>query len=261
MRIQFIGTGSGKTSLKRNHSSILIDTLDSKLLIDCGDGISKALLKNEIKFNSIDSILFTHYHADHFSGISSLITQMKLNDRKNELKIFTHKNLIEPLKDFLHTCYLFEDKLEFEIQFFGYDFDQEYKVDSKLSFTTKQNSHISNKYQVTSIPQNRFVSASILLKSEKKEIIYTSDIEKKEDLFLFDKFEPTIYITETTHIELEWLSEVVNFYRPKQIFLTHISDEDEEKIVKFLNNQTFSHISKIDIVEDGQYVTLSRDFT
>lgn len=257
MKLQFIGTGSGQTSLKRNHSSILIDTLDSKLLIDCGDGISKALLKSNISFNSIDSILFTHYHSDHFSGISSLITQMKLNDRKNELKIFTHKNLVEPLKEFLHTCYLFEDKLEFEIQFFGYEFDREYIVDKKLSFTTKQNSHISNKYQVTSIPQNRFVSASILFKSEKKEIIYTSDIGEKTDLFLFDKCEPTIYITETTHIELEWLSEVVNFYRPKQIFLTHISDENERKIAIFLKNQTFLSAVKIDVAEDGQYVTLS----
>lgn len=257
MKLQFIGTGSGKTSLKRNHSSIFIDTLDSKLLVDCGDGISKALLKNNISFNSIDSILFTHYHADHFSGISSLITQMKLNDRKNELKIYTHKNLVELLKEFLHTCYLFEDKLEFEIQFFGYEFDQEYKVDKKLSFTAKQNSHISNKYQVNSIPQNRFVSASIVFKSDKNEIIYTSDIGEKADLFLFDKCEPKIYITETTHIELEWLSEIVNFYRPKQIFLTHISDEDERKIAIFLKNQTFLSAVKIDVAEDGQYVTLS----
>lgn len=257
MKLQFIGTGSGRTSLKRNHSSILIDSLDSKLLVDCGDGISKALLKNNISFNSIDSILFTHYHADHFSGISSLITQMKLNNRESELKIYTHNNLVEPLKEFLHTCYLFEEKLEFEIELIGYEFDKDYKVDKKLYFTAKQNSHIRNKYKVNSIDENRFVSASILLTGENAKIIYTSDIGEKEDLFLFETREPEIYITETTHIELEWLSEVVNFYRPKQIFLTHISDEDERKITVFLKNQTFLDTEKIVVTEDGQYVTLS----
>lgn len=256
MELQFIGTGSGKTSLKRNHSSILFDTDKSKILIDCGDGISKALLKYNIAFNQIDAIIFTHYHADHFSGISSLITQMKLYERKSELKIFTYKNLIEPLKQFLNSTYLFEEALGFDLQFIGYEFEIDYTIDNNFSFSAKQNSHISNKYNVKSIPADRFVSASLLFTFGDEQIIYTSDIAVRDDLFLFETKKPKIYITETTHIDHDWIHGIVTFYQPEQIYLTHISDEDEPKVEKHLRNQTFPHFVKVQMAEDGHSVTL-----
>lgn len=256
MKLQFIGTGSGKTSLKRNHSSILFDTDKSKILIDCGDGISKALLKYDIAFNQIDTIIFTHYHADHFSGISSLITQMKLYERKSDLKIFTHNNLIEPLKSFLNSTYLFEEALGFDLQFIGYEFEIDYEIEDNFSFSAKQNSHIKNKYNVKSIPADRFVSASLLFNIGNEKIIYTSDIAVREDLFLFETKKPKIYITETTHIDPDWIHGIITFYQPEQIYLTHISDEDEHKIEKYIRNQIFPHFVKVQIAEDGHSVTL-----
>ena len=256
MKFQFIGTGSGKTSLKRNHSSLLFHTNKSKILIDCGDGISKALMKNDIEFNQIEAIIFTHYHADHFSGISSLITQMKLHERKSELKIFTHRNLIEPLKQFLNSTYLFEEVLGFDLQFIGYEFEIDYKIDDDFSFTAKRNSHITNKYKVTIIPENRFISASLLFKVGNEKMIYTSDIASREDLFLFENVKPRIFISETTHIDLDWIQGVITFYHPDQIYLTHISDEDEPKIVKYLQNQAFPQSISVLMAEDGHSVTL-----
>ena len=66
--LKFIGTGSGKTSLNRFHSSFFIKTSNYNLLIDAGDGESKALLSQGIDFNTIDGILFTHLHPDHYTG-------------------------------------------------------------------------------------------------------------------------------------------------------------------------------------------------
>lgn len=244
------------TSLKRDHSSILFDTERSKILIDCGDGISKALLKNKIDFNQVDAVVFTHYHADHFSGISSLITQMKLHNRKSELKIFTPKNLIEPLRQFLNSTYLFEEVLGFDLQLYGYEFDVDYKLDENFSFIAKKNSHISNKYNLKTIPADRFVSASLLFNIRDEKIIYTSDIAVREDLFLFEINKPKIFITETTHIDHDWIHGIVTFYQPEKIYLTHISDEDEKEIEKHLRNQIFPHFVKVEMAEDGHSVTL-----
>ncbi len=97
--IKFIGTGSGKISLNRFHSSFLISTEKFNLLVDAGDGISKALLIQKIDFNSIDGILISHLHADHFSGLPSLIAQMKMNNREKDLSIFANENLINFIKD------------------------------------------------------------------------------------------------------------------------------------------------------------------
>lgn len=255
MKLQFIGTSSGKTSLKRDHSSILIDSDFSKILIDCGDGTSKALLKNEIDFNSIDVIIFTHYHPDHFSGIASLINQMKMNERKSELKIFTHKNLVEPLEQFLHSCYLFEETFNFGFQIIPFDFGNRYVLDKNVSFVPQQNSHIKNKHNTNAIPEEQFVSVSILLALGNENIIYTGDISSKEDLFLFEDVKPNIFITETTHVDLDWIHGILVYYRPQKIYLTHISDEG--KIEKYLQNQTFPNSTKVLIAKDGHSVTLS----
>ena len=75
MNIVFIGTSSGRTSLSRFHSSLFFEHPKFGLLIDAGDGISKALLSAGKNQNDIDIILFTHFHADHFGGIAGLVTQ------------------------------------------------------------------------------------------------------------------------------------------------------------------------------------------
>ena len=106
MKIKFLGTGSGKTSLNRYHSSLLISSSKYNLLVDCGDGISKAILAQNIDFNSINSVLISHFHSDHFSGLPSLITQMKLSSRKNELKIFVHSSEKDFLEDFIFHSYI-----------------------------------------------------------------------------------------------------------------------------------------------------------
>ena len=86
--IVFIGTSSAKTSLKRFHSSLLVKSHSFNLLIDCGDGISRALLSQDISLDLIDGILFSHLHPDHSAGFASLIVQMKQLKRKKNLKIF-----------------------------------------------------------------------------------------------------------------------------------------------------------------------------
>ena len=94
--IVFVGTSSGKTSLKRFHSSLLVKSHSFNLLIDCGDGTSKALLSQGISIDLIDGILFSHLHPDHSAGFPSLIVQMKQLKRVKKLKIFCHKNLGQP---------------------------------------------------------------------------------------------------------------------------------------------------------------------
>ena len=68
MKIKMIGTGS--VSAIENNSSCLVD---DKILIDCGNGIFKALLKQNISINDLDTLLITHIHGDHFLDLPFLI--------------------------------------------------------------------------------------------------------------------------------------------------------------------------------------------
>ncbi|MDZ7623513.1 MAG: hypothetical protein U5J96_03575 [Ignavibacteriaceae bacterium] len=48
MKITFLGTSSGKASLNRYHSALLFTSEKYNLLVDAGDGISRALMSNGI---------------------------------------------------------------------------------------------------------------------------------------------------------------------------------------------------------------------
>ena len=45
----------------------------SNLLIDCGEGTQIAIKEKGWTFKPIDVICFTHYHADHVSGLPGLL--------------------------------------------------------------------------------------------------------------------------------------------------------------------------------------------
>ncbi|MBE5907062.1 MAG: ribonuclease Z [Lachnospiraceae bacterium] len=48
----------------------------SHLLIDCGEGTQIAIKEKGWSFHPIDIICFTHYHADHISGLPGLLLTM-----------------------------------------------------------------------------------------------------------------------------------------------------------------------------------------
>ena len=226
MELIFVGTSSGRTSLNRFHSSFLLKSESENILIDTGDGISKALMNQNIDFNSITDIILSHYHSDHLAGLPSLLTQMIIKNRTVPLNIFTHSKLLVPLNSFLEICYIFLDKTPFNINLVGFDFSDKIAVTDSLSLTAKQNSHVTNKHNILDTKIN-FISMSFLFELTGKKIIYTSDISAPEDLYLFQESKGGIFITEATHLPYSKLEDIISINSPDKIFLTHIDNEKE----------------------------------
>src|SRR5690606_40471278 len=93
MEIKFVGTGSGQTSLNRYHSSFLINTGGFNLLVDAGDGVSRALMHQKVLYNFIDGVLISHFHPDHYAGLTSLIVQMKRSEEHTS-ELQSRENLV-----------------------------------------------------------------------------------------------------------------------------------------------------------------------
>jgi ribonuclease Z len=250
VKIIFLGTGSGKTSLKRHHSSLLISSSNHNLLVDCGDGVSSAILKQNISFSSINSILISHLHADHYSGLASLITQMVLLQRKETLAIYIHKSLIDYLENFLLHSYLFRERMDFELKIIPFEEEKEIKIAESFYFTSKLNSHLE-KYRKNNIANKlTFASLSFLIKDQNSSVIYSGDIGSVQDLFLFnDKVD--WFITEVSHVDLKDITVILSKNNPDQIILTHIDDETEEPLQKFLNSLPNDQKSHFFIAFDG----------
>lgn len=255
MNLKFIGTGSGKTSLNRFHSSFLISANNQNILIDAGDGISKALLKQKITFNSIDILILTHYHSDHLAGLPSLLTQMVIDERKSPFRIYTHKKLVLALNKFLQSSFLFSETFNFKLQIIGFDFEDEIILNDKSSFTAKQNSHISNKHNIK-IEDIHFISSSFLFNIQNKKIIYTSDIGNADDLFLFKNENANLFITETTHITTNEIKEAIIIQNLESVILTHIDDKDTNLLLIFAKELEKHYNTDVILADDGLTIKL-----
>lgn len=221
MKIKFIGTGSGLTSLDRYHSSFLITSLDHKLLVDCGDGISRALLNQYVDYNSINSIIISHLHADHYAGLPSLITQMKLAGRKEKLSLYIHKSEIEFIEQFLQHSYLFTERLSFELEIIPFSEEGKINITELFSFVSKCNSHLEKYLVNKSSVKLSYVSLSFLFKDQDNSLIYSGDLGSDDDLFLFDEKVDWL-ITEITHIDPRSIIKLIDKNSAKQIIITHI---------------------------------------
>ncbi len=88
-----LGTGGMMPLPKRWLTSLMLRYNGSNLLIDCGEGTQIAINKKGWSFKSIDTILFTHYHADHISGLPGLLLAIANSDRREPLTLIGPKGL------------------------------------------------------------------------------------------------------------------------------------------------------------------------
>lgn len=65
----------------------------SNLMIDCGEGTQIAVKQKGWSFKPIDIICFTHYHADHISGLPGMLLTMGNADRTEPLTLIGPKGL------------------------------------------------------------------------------------------------------------------------------------------------------------------------
>ena len=73
MELTLLGTGCPSVDHKRFGPSNLVSTKNTKILVDCGSGITQRLHELAVSSADIDALLFTHLHSDHAVDIYQLI--------------------------------------------------------------------------------------------------------------------------------------------------------------------------------------------
>jgi ribonuclease BN (tRNA processing enzyme) len=73
MEIQFIGSGDAFGSGGRFNTCFLITGSQCRFLVDCGATSLVALKQHGIDPNSIDGVVVSHLHGDHFGGLPFLL--------------------------------------------------------------------------------------------------------------------------------------------------------------------------------------------
>lgn len=91
--ICLLGTGGMMPLPYRWLTSMMARCEGSSLLIDCGEGTQIALREKGWSPKPIDTICFTHYHADHISGLPGLLLTMGNAERTEPLLLIGPRGL------------------------------------------------------------------------------------------------------------------------------------------------------------------------
>lgn len=161
MILKVLGSVSPHCHQEKNCPGYLVTTKDSKILLDCGNGITRNLKYPEDIQNLI--IIISHYHKDHYGDLFSLAYDSyvyhNLGMLKDKIKIFIPK----PTTKSEQLDYEFITNLG-EEQYFDINY---YTVEKELIFN---NTHISFSPNPHSIP-----SYSIKIKEHETSLVYSGD--------------------------------------------------------------------------------------
>lgn len=87
MRLTIIGSGTSEPQPETPASGILVETRTFALLVDCGQGVVRELLRIRDP-RELDAIVVGHMHADHFIGLISLRYLLPWNGIAERLSVF-----------------------------------------------------------------------------------------------------------------------------------------------------------------------------
>jgi ribonuclease Z len=91
IKVTFLGTSAQIPTVKRNHSSILLNYKDENILIDCGEGTQRQFRKARLNPCKITRILITHWHGDHVLGLIGLFSTLAVSGYNKTLFIYGPK--------------------------------------------------------------------------------------------------------------------------------------------------------------------------
>lgn len=115
--ICLLGTG-GMMPLPGRRLTALMTRLNGKgLLIDCGEGTQVSIREKGWSFHDIDVICFTHFHADHISGLPGLLLSIGNAERVEPVTLVGPRGLTRVVTA-LRTI---APELPFELKFIELD--------------------------------------------------------------------------------------------------------------------------------------------
>ncbi|MBL0170026.1 MAG: ribonuclease Z [Gemmatimonadaceae bacterium] len=85
--VRFLGTAASRPTVERGVSALALIREGETILIDCGEGTQRQMMRYGISF-AFQDLFFTHTHADHILGLTGLIRTLQLQGRIEPLRLW-----------------------------------------------------------------------------------------------------------------------------------------------------------------------------
>jgi ribonuclease Z len=97
LTVRFLGTSASRPTIERGLSCVAIIREGETLMIDCGEGTQRQMMRYGISF-ALGDLFFTHFHTDHFLGVLGLLRTLTLQGRTEPLRVWGPKGVQAMLK-------------------------------------------------------------------------------------------------------------------------------------------------------------------
>jgi len=86
--VVFLGTSGSAPTAQRATSATLVRRGGDRLLIDCGEGTQRQLLRSDVGLIDLEDVFLTHFHADHYLGLPGMLKTFALRGRDVPLTLY-----------------------------------------------------------------------------------------------------------------------------------------------------------------------------
>jgi len=223
MQLRFIGCGDAFGSGGRANTCFHVTGDSVNFLIDCGASSLPALKRLDVARDSIDLILITHFHGDHFGGLPFFLLDAQFTRRTRPLVIAGPTGIETRLAQVMEA--LFEHSSKTKQRF-----------DLSVVALNPEESRSFGAVTVTPYPVVHGESGGPFLayriEAEGRIICYSADTEWTETLIPAAR-EADLFIAEAyyydrivkNHLSLTTLEAHLSEINARRLILTHMSDD------------------------------------
>ena len=259
MELTLLGTGCPKVDFKRYGPSNLVSTDKTKILIDCGSGVTQRLDQLDVSTANIDALLLTHLHSDHVVDFYQLVISSWHSYRISPWTVYGPKGTKKFVKNIMNA---WKDERRQRINFESRSSTKAFKIIVK-EFKSIGNIKIKDlniKYFEVDHKPVKYAYGFNFFTKNKKKLTISGDTRpcenlikfaQKADVLLHEVFidgelketnkmrsKKTLHNVRSYHTSSSMLGKIAKLTRCKKLVLTHLvpTKFNEKKLKKTIKD-------------------------
>ena len=253
----FLGTGPGTPVAGRFCSSCLVQSGEARILVDAGEPCSQRLVTAGFSTADLDAVLITHGHSDHIGGFPMLVQSAWLAPRKSPLRVWLPRELIGPLRAWLHAVYLPSSLLGFPLELNAWTIDETVSLVPGIEVGVFPTTHLQGLHRkIDPSSTGRFEIFGLDMNCHGRRVVFSSDLGAPSDLESSLSAPCDVLVCELSHFLPEELFAVLRGRRIGRLVFNHLAPElngAEEELLRAAR-KALPEIGEVSAVRDGDRV-------